>query len=762
MKKLLTILALAAACCFAGCNDDTDDLWDEVNALKSRVEALETQVNVLNDNIEALSVLSQSGITIADVKEEDGTWTLTLSNGDVVTLNQGSDAEAVIPVVGIDAEGYWVVDYRDGAGFVRILVQGEPVKASAVNGTTPRFRIDADSCWEVSYDGGESYEPVLNTDGQPVSAVGSGEVTDKFFADAHQEGDMFHIELLTGAVFDIPVVPDFYCRIIAPDGVQSFSSKETKRFEVEIRGVENVLLSAPDGWSAQLTDMVSDKATLIVTAPETTRALADNTKDVTLLATAGYYACIAKIQVETAGDAVVTPPSVERIAVVADATTDRSLTFTVEVSDDADAWMYLLQESSAAAPEASAVAAMGKVGSGSEATVADLTASTEYVLYAIAIKNPNTYSEVAASEPVSTSDPVNENDYYTVGVEVDGVRYDKNSEGAVLVEVAADAAENLDLSLKSGSIFFIDGKSTDYLPGTSSSQGITSDVIIIGRYADRKSDFRMEKYWALRNPSGTVAFKNVRIDLSTVGNYAFNAAGAAPGGVGSFIFEDCEITFAKPLLTMYNADADSGVGRIVFRNCKFRCVSTDATLNFITLQQITTGLNKFQSYVMENCIVYSTSTTTTAFSLLMQDNATKTVDGSLSNLQISCTNNTFVDLLSASTTTAMFCVAEFGSFTFSKNILWSGLNEKYPSVIRVLHDYNTDGAWPSVEMDRTDSKAWGTLGWKLFQTNTDAFYPDGGNTTFVKSTEDPLSTCDKENGTFVVNPSCAGYGASLE
>ena len=44
MKKFLTILALAATVCLAGCNDDTDGLWDEVNDLKSRVTALETQV----------------------------------------------------------------------------------------------------------------------------------------------------------------------------------------------------------------------------------------------------------------------------------------------------------------------------------------------------------------------------------------------------------------------------------------------------------------------------------------------------------------------------------------------------------------------------------------------------------------------------------------------------------------------------------------------------------------------------------------------
>ena len=125
MKKFLTILALAATVCLAGCNDDTDDLWDEVNDLKSRVTALETQVVALNENIEALSQLMRNGATITDVKQTDGTYTLTLSNGEVITLHQGSTATAVITVIGIDAEGYWTVDYKDGKGFVRIEVDAE-------------------------------------------------------------------------------------------------------------------------------------------------------------------------------------------------------------------------------------------------------------------------------------------------------------------------------------------------------------------------------------------------------------------------------------------------------------------------------------------------------------------------------------------------------------------------------------------------------------------------------------------------------------
>lgn len=760
MKKFLTILALAATVCLAGCNDDTDDLWNEVNELKSRVTALETQVVALNENIEALSQLVRNGATITDVKQADGTYTITLSNGEVITLHQGSAATAVIPVIGIDAENYWVVDYKDGKGFVRIEVDGKPVKATAADGVTPKFRIDADSCWEVSYDGGESWEPVLDTNGNRVSAVGTGTVTDKFFADVKVEGDKLHIELLTGESIDVPIVPDFYCRIVAPAGVQNFSSKETKRFEVEIKGVENVLISAPAGWSAQLTDMVSDKATLIVTAPETTRALADNSKDVTILAMAGYYACIAKIQVETEGGVVTVPPTVESVEAVAEAATSSSLTFRVAVSEDTDAWMYLVQESSAPAPEASTVATIGKNGTGDTAVEKGLNASTDYTIYVIAIKNPNTYSEVVSAAG-RTTDPVDEDDYYTFGVEIDGVRYDKNSEGALLLEVPADATEDVLLPVQEGGVVFVDDRSAAFAAGTSASQGVTKDLVIIGRRADKKTEINIAKYWALRNPNGKLIFKNVKIDYSSVGSYVFNAApNADVNGMGSLVFEDCDITFVKVFVTMYNANAGTGIENIVFRNCKLHYAGKDASVNFITTQKIGAGLNKFRKFVFENNVLY-TESTATAFSLFFQDN--KSTDGSLENLNIVCRNNTFVNITPTGSAAGLFCVEKFGSVEFSKNVLWSSITTKYPSILRVLNDYNANGPWPSLVLDRDDNVAWGTAGWKLYQTGTGAFYPDGGsNLTITKATDDPLSVCDLANGRFVVAPAYAGFGSTLE
>ena len=278
MKKYLILIFVALAAVFQSC-DNNDDLWDAIDDLKSRVQALETQVDALNGNIEALQKL-YGGATISKVENVGGKYVVTLTNGETIELVQGSEAEAVIPIVSINDKGEWQVSTDNGATFTSL-----GVKAVAEDGTTPRFRIDeATGYWQVSYDGGTSFENVKDTKGQPVKAIGSGTVTDKFFEEVKVDGGDLYIKLLGGEELRIPIVSDFFCRIITPtEGVQTFDAGATKRFVVEIRGVEQVKLSAPEGWTARLTDAVDERAELIVTAPAAvTRATADTSKDVAI------------------------------------------------------------------------------------------------------------------------------------------------------------------------------------------------------------------------------------------------------------------------------------------------------------------------------------------------------------------------------------------------------------------------------------------------------------------------------------------------
>ena len=765
MKKYLILIFVALAAVFQSC-DNNDDLWDAIDDLKSRVQALETQVDALNGNIEALQKL-YGGATISKVENVGGKYVVTLTNGETIELVQGSEAEAVIPIVSINDKGEWQVSTDNGATFTSL-----GVKAVAEDGTTPRFRIDeATDYWQVSYDGGMSFENVKDTKGQPVKAIGSGTVTDKFFEEVKVDGSDLYIKLLGGEELRIPIVSDFFCRIITPtEGVQTFDAGATKRFVVEIRGVEQVKLSAPEGWTARLTDAVDERAELIVTAPAAvTRATADTSKDVAIEAfAAGGLSTVAKIQVESTG----TAPAAPTVAVTNSATvepTQSALTFDVAPSANADGWKYLCLKSTEVAPDADKVLADGTAGAGTSVTVENLEANTAYTIYVVAYAGDLT-SEVASVGNTTAAEVIDQNDYYKSGVEIDGVRYDQNSEGAQLLEVAADAAADVDLPVSQGGIYFIDDKSNAYVAGTANSQGVSKDLVIIGRYADAKTEIKMGKYWALRNPSGLLAFKNLKINMVGIGNYAFNATdqGSDIGGMGTLVFEDCEIAFDKTLLTMYNAATTASVGNIVFRNCKLRFEGTATSCVFITTQKVDAGLSGFKRLVFENNIIYSitagASSSPTAFSFLTQDNAaTNTLTGSLSNLAITFKNNTLVDIISfgSSAGSGYFYVGKIGSVDFSKNLLYSNRTDKYVAVMRVQYDYNANGPWPSINLNRTENKVYGTSGWKLYYDGSGAFTP-GGTNTYPKLTESPLTTCDVVNGKFVVADSYAGYGSTLE
>ena len=172
MKRILSLIIIPAifAGVFASCTD-LSQIEQRVDELENRVTAIEAQMKTLNSNVETLQALAEGGI-ISSVEEKDGVYTITRGDGRTLTLTQGSIGVANAPVVSIDKDGYWMVDYGQGAEF--ILVGGETVKAVGSNGVTPKFSVDAEGYWTVSYDGGTTYARVKDEAGNPVKAVVDG------------------------------------------------------------------------------------------------------------------------------------------------------------------------------------------------------------------------------------------------------------------------------------------------------------------------------------------------------------------------------------------------------------------------------------------------------------------------------------------------------------------------------------------------------------------------------------------------------------
>lgn len=366
MFSACALLIGAAAC------SDLSEIEDRIDSLESRVQAIENIIPALNGNIEALQALAGGG-TINKVEYKDGVYTITLSNGETLTIYQGSVGVANPPVMSIDKDGYWMVDY--GTGAQHILADGQKVSATGDDGVTPQFGVDAEGFWTVSYDNGETWQQVAGADGKPVSAIPQ-EGADEYFSEVVLEGETFVITLKNGEKIVVPVVPSFSYTIEA-EGVQVIKAGETKIYPVKSKGVASAaVIAKPAGIEVSL-----DESSLTVRALGATKAVAaDSRKDIAVLAlSAEGFATIAKMQVTVEGVAVDTTP---RATVAAGEATCYTLAFSVAL-DNSESYRYMLLGASEEAPSAEKLIAEGVESSETTLVIENLQPASDYVLYVL-------------------------------------------------------------------------------------------------------------------------------------------------------------------------------------------------------------------------------------------------------------------------------------------------------------------------------------------------------------------------------------------
>lgn len=138
MKKKFTRVALFAAMTFAigasfvGCKDYDDD-----------IDALNDKVTGIEKSISDIESAMQSGKYITGYVSTENGYELSLSDGTKLTIKHGTNGTNGI----------------DGKTFI------------------PKFRVSAESCWQVSTDDGATWVDVLNEAGEKVVAVGGSNVT---------------------------------------------------------------------------------------------------------------------------------------------------------------------------------------------------------------------------------------------------------------------------------------------------------------------------------------------------------------------------------------------------------------------------------------------------------------------------------------------------------------------------------------------------------------------------------------------------------
>ena len=737
MKKYLILLFVAAAAVFQSC-DNNDDLWDAIDDLKSRVQALEMQVNALNGNIDALQKLySGASVSNVDINNETGKTTITLANGDILTLV--SDIDALVPKISINENGMW-----------ECTVNGETTtlgKAVAEDGKTPKFRVNEDGIWQVNTSGTDEEKDWVNVKdrmGNDVSAIAIDpeKLSDKFFQDVEVVGDSLHIVMRNGEVLDVPIVKGFLCQIVTEkDGVQIFPADVTKKYTVNMRGVETWILTAPEGWTAELSEP-TDGADglkvfeLSVTSPAPTRATASTAKDVSILASSGKYSCIAKIQVESTG----IDPTAPRITINNSTdvpATHSTLTFDVELVNTTT-WKYICRPSNESAPTAQEIMDSGTEGSGTTVTVSDLDGETDYTIYAVAYLE-NRVSDVVSAQNRTLVAPV---DYYTVGYEVDGVTYSSATPDVQLI------TETSTISTKG--VYFLDPKDGNVV--VTLPKLATSDLVIIGRYSNVKPKLKITGIQSFNGASGVgYIFKNLDITAST-GNYVFNY-GSTTGEYANWVLEDCNIshTVADKVLSYFSNGASS-VKNILVRNNRISLsVSKDAGATRLINFNATAAANT-QSIIVENNNIYAPQYVANGTLIFMPTSGTST-----SQLSVSVVNNTFVNYIGQPNGFINLTGAQ--QLDVQNNIFWA--QDGY-SVTAYMFRFYVITEVPSA-MNVTNNIFYGLKSddsWAMYHKDTSC----STTVTVTRESTDPFAggTFSLETGTFIPGSSYAGYGSTLQ
>lgn len=96
---------------------------------------------------------------LAYIKESSGRYLVELDNGHVLTVYAEDEQvkKNAVPLVGIDADGYWVYEL-DGKTENLTTPDGQLAAALSSVGKgvfTPQFRVGGKNLWEVSYNGSQ-------------------------------------------------------------------------------------------------------------------------------------------------------------------------------------------------------------------------------------------------------------------------------------------------------------------------------------------------------------------------------------------------------------------------------------------------------------------------------------------------------------------------------------------------------------------------------------------------------------------------------
>lgn len=291
-----TLYCIIIACSlFPSCTKT--NLQSEIDALRQRIEMLESKTTTLNSGIEFLYALQDSSVVIVGVTPQAQGYVIEFSDGSRYHINTNETVEAIVPLLNIDSNGHWTMSLDGGKTFTPIVVDGEYLQAwpnkngtheEGAQGLSPRLRIAADGTWEISLDNGLTYTP-LQYNGRPINAAGDkviSSLTNIESVSYDAETNLLTVSLFSGETITLPVFNTFGLSLIA-DSSELFFLGESREIEIVQNNITEATVHAPPGWQAIL-----GEKTLRITAPATPSTQTTPTLSITATSKEGYLKII--------------------------------------------------------------------------------------------------------------------------------------------------------------------------------------------------------------------------------------------------------------------------------------------------------------------------------------------------------------------------------------------------------------------------------------------------------------------------------------
>lgn len=342
-------LLFVASSLLTGCDDyDDSKLWDGVNDLKNRIEALEAKIGQMNTEITALQKIVDDAVTVVKVEKSADGYVIYFSDNTTAEIKNGKNGSngndgADAPVIGVkqDTDGvyYWTITTGGTtdwllAGGEKLRVTGESIK--------PVMAVDDEGYWTISYDGGKTSERILDAAGDPVSAVTEGSGVESLFKNVNYDDNNVYFELRDGSILTVPVRSGFYMLIRKAPEVSTFVYGETKVYEVEAVGVAKTLVSKPDEWKVTYAD-----GKLTITAPTLAHKDCADLRGTVAITYFSANGQADAVMMDVVADADYTGETVGKdFTVNITEITDKNIKATVTPKDDATYWYmgYTTQE----------------------------------------------------------------------------------------------------------------------------------------------------------------------------------------------------------------------------------------------------------------------------------------------------------------------------------------------------------------------------------------------------------------------------------